>query len=75
MAIVIYASPEPLEGSVEVKTTGWKKYPEQTVYVRAEVMEDEWPGPAVSKAKPRAKEMVLNAIPNKVIIEPKVKSE
>jgi len=73
MAIILYASANPVEGSVPLIVKGWRKDPDKTIYVRAELMEDEWPGPAMEKARPGAGEVALNAIPNKVTIEYKVK--
>jgi hypothetical protein len=73
MAIVLYASEIQSEGSVPIVIGGWRKDPEKTIYIRAELMEDEWPGPAADKAKPREREVVLNAVPNKVVVVPKVK--
>lgn len=73
MAIVLYASANQVEGSVPLIVSGWRNAPDKTIYVRAELMEDEWPGPAISKARPNAGEVPLNAIPNKVTVEFKVK--
>lgn len=73
MAIVLYASATEVDGSVPLVVKGWRKDPDKTIYVRAELMEDEWPGPAMSKARPNAGEVALNAIPNKVTVEFKVK--
>lgn len=73
MAIVLYASATPVEGAVPLVVKGWRKDPDKTIYVRAELMEDEWPGPAMSKARPNKDEVALNAIPNKVTVEFKVK--
>ena len=73
MAIVLYASAVEQEGSVPLFVRGWRSGENRLVYVRAELMEDEWPGPAMSKARPNAGEVALNAIPNKVTVEFKVK--
>ena len=73
MAIVLYASAAPVERSVPLIVKGWRNAPDKTIYVRAELMEDEWPGPAMEKARPNAGEVALNAIPNKVTVEFKVK--
>jgi len=73
MAIVLYASANPVEGAVPLIVKGWRNAPDKTIYVRAELMEDEWPGPAMSKARPNKDEVALNAVPNKVTVEFKVK--
>lgn len=74
MAIVLYASENKLsEDQVSLIVKGWRKDPDKTIWVRAELMEDEWPGPAMSKARPAPGEVALNAVPNKVVVVPKVR--
>lgn len=70
MSIVFYASEQKhTEDSAELTVklrTGEKK-----VYVRAEVQEDKWPGPALREAKVHQNEIALNALPNSIVIVPK----
>ena len=73
MAIVLYVSDVLQDDSVPLVVAGWRNAPDKTIYVRAELMEDEWPGPAMEKARPREGEVPLNAVPNKVRVELKVK--
>ena len=71
MAIVLYASDKKTsDDQVSLVVRGFQARgaKDVTVYIRAELMEDIWPGPAVKKATPSPDEVVLNAVPNKVII-------
>lgn len=77
MAIVLYASEIPADDAVPLVIKGWRSGTDKTIYVRGELMENEWPGPAATKAnaKKRDKEVVLNAIPNSVVVVPKIAPE
>lgn len=71
MSIVLYASDVQLtENHVPVEVRGFRDNRVVTVYVRAELDEDSWPGQAIRKAKPNAREIPLNALPNAVISAP-----
>ena len=71
MAIVLYASrKKESDDQVEVVVSGFTNRAGEvtnqkvSVWVRAELKQNEWPGPAMTNAKPRNGEVALNAIPN-----------
>lgn len=75
MAIVLYASETQLsENHVPIVVKGWRLGEDKTIYVRAELNEDAWPGPAMDSARPWPGEVALNAVPNSVVIVPKLKN-
>ena len=80
MSIVLYASETKLsDEQVALTVKGWRDRngnpaPDKTIYIRTELMQDVWPGPAVSKAKPLPGEVCVNAIPNSVVVVSKAKA-
>lgn len=72
MAIILYASKtQHTEDSVPITVKGFRSAPDKTIYIRAELKEDAWPGPAMQNAQVFKDEIALNAIPNDVVIIPK----
>lgn len=76
MAIVFYASETKLtDEHAPVIVKGFRNAPDKTVYIRAELKEDAWPGPAMRDSKVIPGEIALNAVPNSIVIVPKLIKE
>ena len=69
MAIILFASDKQLTPDHQpVIVKGSRSGRDITVWVRGELQEDAYPGPALMRAAVKPDEIALNAIPNGVII-------